>query len=41
MRLGELLIGQGLVTPEVVAEALKRQRLEGAGSATISWRWEL
>jgi hypothetical protein len=29
MRLGELLIGQGLVTPEVVAEALKRQRLEG------------
>jgi Tetratricopeptide repeat len=29
MRLGELLIGQGLVTPEAVAEALKRQRLEG------------
>jgi len=29
MRLGDLLIGQGLVTPEAVAEALKRQRQEG------------
>jgi hypothetical protein len=29
MRLGELLIGQGLVTAEDVDEALQRQRLEG------------
>jgi hypothetical protein len=29
MRLGELLIGQGLVPPEAVVEALKRQRQEG------------
>jgi len=29
MRLGDLLIGQGLVTSDIVDEALKRQRLEG------------
>jgi Tetratricopeptide repeat len=29
MRLGELLIGQGLVTPEDLAAALKRQKAEG------------
>jgi hypothetical protein len=29
MRLGELLIGQGLVTPEDVEDALERQKLQG------------
>jgi hypothetical protein len=29
MRLGDLLIGQGLVTPDTIAEAVKRQQREG------------